>query len=197
MTAFNEGADRVQTWLNERPRRADAAALLLLTALWALFFWRTLTANPANQVSYPDGDFTQQFLAFSSYQAKRLLAGEIPLWNPYNYGGHPFLADTQSAVFYPPRLIAIAVSSLTGGWSAAALQAEAVAHYWLATVLMYTFVRAVARSPLAGLVSALTVGYGGYLTGYPPLQLAVLEAGIWLPLALLGVNHCFAAKEQR
>jgi hypothetical protein len=29
--------------------------------------------------------------------------------------------------------------------------------------------------------------FGGYLTGYPPLQLAILESAVWLPLALLGV----------
>ena len=32
--------------------------------------------------------------------------GEIPLWNPYNNGGLPFIADTQAAVFYPPPPIA-------------------------------------------------------------------------------------------
>ena len=33
----------------------------------------------------------------------------------------------------------------------------------------------------------MIAGYGGYLSGYPPLQLALLEAGIWLPLAALGI----------
>lgn len=179
--------NRIQDWLTERPRRADVAAILLLTILWAFYFWRVLTPNVADQVSYPTGDFSGQFLAFGAYQARRLLAGEIPLWNPYNYAGHPFLADTQAAVFYPPRLVTIFLSQFTGGWGYAALQAEAIAHYWLAALWMYLFVRTVARSRVAGLISALSLTYGGYLTGYPPLQLAILEAGIWLPLSLLGV----------
>lgn len=187
MNRLDQPIARVQRWLAEKPIRADLAAILALTLLWALFFWRALTPNSANQVSYPEGDFSGQFLAFAAYQARRLLAGELPLWNPYNYAGHPFLADTQSAVFYPPRLITIAISQFTGGLTYAALQAEALAHYWLGAVFMYLFVRTVTRSWLAGIVSALTVAFGGYLTGYPPLQLAVLEAGIWLPLALLGV----------
>jgi hypothetical protein len=175
-------------WLDDKPIRADIAALITLTLLWALYFWRVLTTNPANQVSLPQGDFSGQFLAFGSYQARRLLAGEIPLWNPYNYAGHPFLADTQAAVFYPPRLITIFVSHwFFSGWTYSALQIEALAHYWLASVFMYVFVRSLSGSSIGGIVSAITLTFGGYLTGYPPLQLAVLEAGIWLPLALLGI----------
>jgi hypothetical protein len=179
--------ERAQRWLTEKPQRADAAALIGLTLLWALFFWRALTPNPPDQVSYPEGDFSGQFVAFGAYQARRLLAGEIPLWNPYNYGGHSFIGDTQSAVFYPPRLLTILISRFTGGWGYAALQAEALAHYWMGAVFMYLFVRTATRSRIAGMVSGLTLAFGGYLTGYPPLQTAVLEAGIWLPLGLLAV----------
>jgi hypothetical protein len=179
--------DSVSRWLTRRAWRADVAALLTLTLLWAFYFWRVLTPNPLNQVSLPEGDFSGQFVAFGAYQARRLLAGELPLWNPYNYAGHPFIADTQAAVLYPVRLLTILISHLTGGWSYAALQFETIAHYWLGSTLMYLFVRTIAHSRMAGLVSAMIVTYGGYLTGYPPLQLAVLEAGIWLPLCLLGV----------
>ncbi|GAB4469475.1 MAG: YfhO family protein [Anaerolineae bacterium] len=187
--------NQLQHWLGEKPRRADLIALLVLTALWALYFWRVLTPNPADQVSLEAGDFSGQFYAFGAYQARRLLAGEVPLWNPYNYAGHPFLADTQSAVFYPPRLVTIVASQWLGGWSYAAIQAEAIAHYWIGSLLMYLFVRAITRSSVAGLVSAITIAYGGYLTGYPMLQLAVLEAGVWFPLALFGVHRASSGGE--
>ena len=106
--------ERIRRWLNDHPRWADVAAIGFQTALWAFVFWRVLTPDPINQVSFPLGDFSGQFVAFASYQAQRLLAGEVPLWNPYNYAGHPFLADTQSAVFYPVRLITIVLSQWTG-----------------------------------------------------------------------------------
>jgi hypothetical protein len=179
--------ERIGKWLTKRAWHADVAAFAALTLLWAFYFWRVLTPNPLNQVSLPEGDYSGQFVAFGAYQARRLLAGALPLWNPFNYAGHPFIADTQAAVLYPVRLLTILISHLTGGWSYAALQFETIAHYWLGSVLMYLFVRTIARSRIAGLVSAVIVTYGGYLTGYPPLQLAVLEAGIWLPLCLLGV----------
>jgi hypothetical protein len=190
-------------------------SVFVLIALCWLFYWRLLTPNPANQQSLVEGDFSGQFVAFAHYQATRLARGEVPLWNPYNYGGHPFLADTQSAVFYPPRLLTIALLNALGGSNPqrmyAALQIEMVSHALLASLLMYAFVRRLTNAPdqspslrsgegdlggevpsrsiIAALVSAITFAYGGYLTGYPQLQLAVMEAAIWLPLALLGIHE--------
>lgn len=178
---------RFQNWLEAKPLRADIAALLVLTLLWCFYFWRVLTPSLIDQVSYPEGDFSSQFLACGDYQAERLLDGQVPLWNPYNYGGHPFVADIQTATFYPPRLLTIVISHFLGGWSYNAVQIEALAHYWLASVWMYLFTRTITRSRVAGVTSSIALAYGGYLTGYPPVQLAVLEAGSWLPLGLLAI----------
>ena len=49
---------RAEAWALERSWRADAAAILVLTVLWGLFFWQALTPNPANQVSLEAGDFS-------------------------------------------------------------------------------------------------------------------------------------------
>ena len=51
--------------------------------------------------TFPDGDFTHHFLPFSLFQQSQMAAGHLPLWNPYTYAGHPFLADVQAAIFYP------------------------------------------------------------------------------------------------
>ena len=169
----------------------DIGAIVALVILWLLFFWRLFTPIAADQASLDKGDFSGQFFAFGAYQYERLSKGEIPLWNPYNNGGLPFIADTQAAVFYPPRWITVALSALGGGWTYNSLQMEMTAHVLLYTLLMYAFVRRLTLrselSHLAALTAAVIIGYGGYTTGYPPLQLAVLEAAAWLPLSLLGI----------
>lgn len=181
----------------------DLISVIVLIALCWLFFWRLLTPNPINQESLVEGDFSGQFVAFAQYQAVRLQQGAIPLWNPYNYGGHPFLADTQSVVFYPPRLLTIALLNgrATPQRMYDALQKEMILHTLLASLLMYAFVRRLTGnpngnqfgnqfgSPFAALIAGIVFAYSGYLTGYPQLQLAVMEAGIWLPLALLGIHE--------
>lgn len=42
-----------------------------------------------------------QFEPWRFYAKTRLLSGQIPFWNPYNGGGEPFLANPQTAIFYP------------------------------------------------------------------------------------------------
>ena len=176
----------------------DVRAIAALVLLWLLFFWRLFTPVASDQVSLEKGDFSGQFVAFGAYQFQRMSQGEIPLWNPYNNGGLPFIADTQAAVFYPPRWLTIGLSSLRGGWSYNSLQMEMTLHVLLYSLLMYLFVRRLTladrRSPLAAFCAAVIVSYGGYTTGYPLLQLAVLEAAIWLPLAALGVFEGTRAK---
>lgn len=179
------------TRLHRLAQNKDIGAIVALVMLWLLFFWRLFTPFAADQASLDKGDFSGQFFAFGAYQYERLSQGEIPLWNPYNNGGLPFIADTQAAVFYPPRWITVALSALGGGWTYNSLQMEMTAHVLLYTLLMYAFVRRLTRrselSHVAALTAAVIIGYGGYTTGYPPLQLAVLEAAAWLPLSLLGI----------
>jgi hypothetical protein len=177
-----------------RLRRAapDALAITLLVLLWLLFFWRLFTPVAADQASLRLGDFSGQFVAFGGYQAERMCAGEWPLWNPYNNGGFPFAADTQAAVFYPPRWATIA-ASCAGGWTYHALELEMTAHVLFASVAMYALVRRLtlgaALTIPAGMLAALVFAYGGFMSGYPPLQLALLDAAVWLPLGVLAVTE--------
>jgi len=46
-------------------------------------------------------DIGQQFLAWRSFASASLRSGHWPFWNPYTYGGEPFLGGFQSALFYP------------------------------------------------------------------------------------------------
>lgn len=180
-------------------RDPDALAVACLALLWLLFFWRLFTPIAADQASLAKGDFSAQFVAFAGYQYHRLSQGEIPLWNPYNNGGFPFIGDTQAAVFYPPRWITIALSSLAGGWSYNALQLEMTGHVLIYSLLTYLLVRRLTLrqklSPPAALVAAIVIAYGGYAGSYPPLQLAILEAATWFPLACLGILEATRARK--
>ena len=50
-------------------------------------------------------DLVFQFVSSRAYLADSLRHGHIPLWNPYTYGGQPFLGGFESAVLYPPNLL--------------------------------------------------------------------------------------------
>jgi hypothetical protein len=188
----------------------DWVCIAALIGIWLLFFWRILSVSPGVALSYKEGDFSGQFVAWAVYQGRQLFdQAVIPTWNPFNNGGHPFLGDTQAAVFYPPRLVVLAVAhelaSLGGRLPTAgeiyyALQWESAFHYGLASLFMYGFIRRSSDSPyrfVAGMVAGLTFAYSGFLTGYPMLSMAVLEAAIWLPLMLWGVAEAFRSETIR
>lgn len=185
--------------IRKRLTSSDSGALLILLALWMLFFWRLFTPIQGDQASLKQGDFSGQFVAFAGYQYQRFASGEVPLWNPYNNGGLPFIADTQAAVFYPPRLATIALANLSGGWNYHALELEMTLHVLAYSIMLYALLRRLTLgrtgSIHAGLVAAVVGGYGGFLAGYPQLQLALLEASIWLPLAVVGLVE--ASRESR
>lgn len=155
-------------------------------ATWTLFcglFFATLLFNMEH---LPAGDFTGQFHAYASFQARELTEGRFPFWSPGSNAGFPFAADVQSAAFYPLRLLTIFLSA-PWGFSLYVLQLELIFHVWLAGLFTYGLSFALTASRRAALLGAVAFGLGGYLTSFPLLQLAILETITWLPLALLFV----------
>jgi hypothetical protein len=171
-------------WAKSKDWLTDVGVVLLLACLCLFFFWRIITPNLANRGSFPEGDFADQFYAFGVYKAQRLFSGQLPLWNPYTFSGHPFLADVQSAIFYPLSLITLLLS-LPQGFSLFALELEAIFHFFLGGLFTYLLAKRLLRDRRAALVSSLVFTFGGYLTSYPSQQLAILETDVWLPLILL------------
>jgi hypothetical protein len=45
------------------------------------------------------------FLPNAGFLREQLLSGALPLWNPMLLAGHPFLAELQTQVLYPPSLL--------------------------------------------------------------------------------------------
>lgn len=182
-----------------RGRGRDAGALLVILAIWLLFFWRLFTPVEADRVQLASGDFTLQFLAFRRFGLSELQQGRWPLWMPCVDSGYPYFADPQAASFYPPALMNYAGQLISGApeFSLGALQLEAALHVLLAAWLTYLFLRGEVRSRVAALIGSLVFAFGGYLTGYPVLQLAILESAAWLPLALWAARRLALKRDGR
>ncbi len=170
-------------------RRHDLIALLGYLALTAAFYAPILLGLRW----FPTGDFTDHFLPFSLFQRAEILAGRLPIWNPYTFSGHPFLADIQAAVFYP---ISNLVLGLTLPWGEAMsrlywLQVEAALQIALAGFFTYLLARDLVQNRAAAFLAGCLFALSGYLTGYPPLQTAVLRTAIWLPMVLWCLRRAF------
>ncbi len=90
------------------------------------------------------GVFMQNFVS-DSFRTHR----ELPLWNPYLWSGAPMIGNSQTAVFYPPAWIFIALSFT------AAIKLYYIFHTIIAGVLMYFLARELRLGNLPSIVAAL------------------------------------------
>jgi len=165
-------------------RVAPFAALLVI---WALFFWRFAAPNPGDRLTYERGDFSETFGVFRDLTFRSINAGALPLWVECLWSGYPLHADPQAQVFYPPAWLTFAALRALGygHFPLEALVVETALHYLFLSLFLYLFLRSRRLHPAAAVLGAVTFTYGGYATGYPPLQNTVLATNVWLPVALL------------
>src|ERR1035438_3547620 len=88
---------------------------------------------------FESADYALFYKANFQFLADAMREGRVPLWNPYIGLGRPFLADTQSAVFYPPIYL-ICLGQELGG----------LLLVWLHCLLAVFGMRGLARALQAG-----------------------------------------------
>ena len=167
------------------PRFAILLAVLLLASFPDVIFgWRSFFTRDFANFGYP--------LAWHVQQSYR--AGEIPLWNPYNFAGLPFLAQWNTLALYPPSLIYIL---LPLPWS---LNCFNVLHLYLGGLGMFCLARRWLRDGRAASVAGVAYAFSGLMVSSLmwPNNMAALG---WLPFVLLtgeraaceGGKRCLAA----
>ena len=172
------------------PSRPYVLAGAAYLALSFLFFWPLFTPKAVDRgmLGPPDGDFMRQFYPYRVLVARQLAAGEAPLWNPHQSAGAPAWADPQYAVLYPWRL-AQAPFALSGRtlplW---AVELEVVAHLALAGLGVFALLTGLGAAGGAAFLAGGLFAFGGFLTGYPVEQLAVLDTSAWLPWMLVALT---------
>lgn len=124
--------------------------------------------EPENPLLLDQSIVTVPWLELAS---ERLRAGELPLWNPYDYAGQPLLAALTGATFWPPHL----VHAL---WPSRALFAWfALLHLALAGVFTLLYLRRVGVPPLYGLAGATAFALSGFNVAWlnhPHVRVALL-----------------------
>lgn len=163
----------------EPGRRGAALRWLLLAAALAagvLLVYAPLLLT--NRV-LASGDAFTYFTPYRDYANAALRAGRLPLWNPYLFLGAPFLANPQTALFYPLHWPFVGLNA------AASLESSLALHLWLAGLGAALYARRVAGLGwLAALVAGLTFSLSGYL-GARAGQINQASAVAWLPWLLV------------
>lgn len=127
-------------------------------------------------------DSLGQYYPWRFFAARELQSGTIPLWNPYQFSGAPFIANGQSAVFYPLNLpFWLAFGKNGVAW---AFGATAFLHTLLATLSTYALLQRWKLSREASVFGAIAFGYCGYLASWGALP-TLANSAAWLPLCVL------------
>ncbi len=147
--------------------------------------WRSPDAPPADvrwDILLWDG--MAQYYPWRSLAARLARDGLIPLWNPHQFCGTPFIANGQSAFFYPPNwLFALFDVRYAFGLSAAL-------HYLLAGAFMVLLARELGLSATAGLVGAAAFAFGGFMVSWTELP-TLMNSAAWLPGVVWAVERTF------
>jgi len=166
-------------------RRVCPFAFLLLLALVA--FW-PLILHPTQTLYSDSNDILAEHLPAKLFLVRSLReTGELPLWNPEQYAGSPFVHDIQVGLFYPPHLPLYFLSESAVG---PFLSWLVFGHVVLAGWLTYAY----ARHAGLGELAAFIAGCGYMLAPRWLMQLFLaghtVTCGIcWLPLVILCVER--------
>jgi len=119
--------------------------------------------------------------AFREFAAQYMRShGGFPLWNPYLYGGMPYVAAMHGDIFYPTFLLRLLLpTDVAMTWSF-------IIHVFLAGLFAYVFLRACGLGFFGALFGGLAYMIGGNVAGLvSPGHDGKLYISALLPLTLL------------
>lgn len=142
--------------------------------------WKGQKLVPWDPISW---DGVAEFYPWRLFTSETLRHGHIPFWNPHQFCGTPFIANSQSAVFYPPNLLFVAFPVTT------AFMISVVAHLFLTGLFLYIYLRSdlVHLSRTSALIGALTWQLCNWQVSWLALP-TFLCVSCWLPLAFIAVD---------
>lgn len=151
----------------------------------AILPWHQQVVEPHQNLLISDPFYI--FYPARRYLTESLRRGTLPLWNPYIFGGHPVLGDTNTPNYYPFNLLAALLLA-----PERALPILAWLHVILSGTLMYVFLRTLELRPEAALLGSVSWMLSEFTVVWleSPEKLSTLA---WMP----GVFACFKVAVRR
>ena len=107
---------------------------------------------------------------------------ELPLWDPYIFAGHPFLANGQHSALYPLSL----VFYIFPLWRAYGIFAWL--QLGLAGIFAYIFTRVLGVRRLGGLIAGIAFQFSGFMLVSSVPHPMIIAGASWLPFILAMVE---------
>lgn len=150
----------------------------IITGGAMIYFLPLLTGS-----AYLWEDFLYSTYPVRVFAATSMAMGEIPLWNPYSFGGMPFFADIINSVFYLPS-VALVAFVRHGALNYYPVQLMVLLHFPLAGVSMYFLGRSFSLRQLPSLFAGIAYMLTGYMVLHA-IHEPVITLAAWIPLIFL------------
>ena len=160
--------------------------------LGALLFWQLRIIAPATTESGAGGDLYTQIYPMAHRAFALLREGSLPLWNPFQYCGAPFLATVLYGVFYPLNIFFLLLPR-----TELAIEYTVVLHLWAAGLFMYLYGRVIRLSRAAAAMAAMTFMFSGFLASQALWFTPATSTAAWLPLAFVALERIFETRRRR
>src|SRR5579859_1190259 len=154
---------------------------LLATEPWssaAAQFGASTPAVPHNKLL---DDLVLENYPWKMFILESLHAGQLPLWNPYQFAGLPFLAAGQSSALYPFSIIYYLISL------ARAYGLFIVSQFFLAGLLAYLFLRVLGLRRISAVFGAIVYELSLFMVVSVVFPM-IVAAAAWLPLILTAIE---------
>jgi hypothetical protein len=135
-------------------------------------------------------DNSEQFWPWYQKAAASLHSGQLPLWDSNTLGGHSFVGETQTGVFYPLNLMWLGVFGGSSGIGPRRLDGLVVVHLLIASTGFYALARSYRLQWIPAVVAAVVFAYTG-----PVFARTTGQTAIFFGLALIPWAVFFARRQ--
>ncbi len=151
-----------------------------------LFAWEPWAARAAEfGVTIPHNgllsDLVLENYAWKRFILESLQGGDLPLWNPYLFGGVPFLAAGQHSALYPLSVLYyILPLAQAYGWFT-------VIQLFLTGVFAFIYGRVIGLNRFGAVIAAITYTFSLFMIVQAVFPM-IIAAAAWLPLLLTAIE---------
>lgn len=153
---------------------------------WINYSWGYDAGVPVKNPKLSDA--VSIFYPLKSLAADYAKSGQLPLWNPYMFGGYPLFASVQLGLLFPTVIFYLLLST-PDAWTL-----QVMSQPFFAALFMYLLLRHLKLDKLPSVFGALAYGFGGFTILW--MQWNTMAAtSLFLPILILALDNYLKTKQ--
>ena len=155
---------------------------------WHDYKWGYSVGVPVKNPKLSDA--VSLYYPFKSLGVDLERKGELPLWNPYMFGGYPLFASSQVGLLFPTMIFYLLFSTPIA-WTM-----QTMSQLLLALFFMYLLLRHLKLPIIPSVFGSVAFGFGGFSTAWMQWNTQATTS-LFLPILILFLDKYLITKQVR